>query len=87
MSCTAVGDYKARGNYHALAEHWDGSTWTVQTAVTRNGSTWTVQQTAFPPRHKVLNALSCASASTCTAVGGSSTASEPFNDRPVAEHE
>jgi hypothetical protein len=35
----------------------------------------------------VLNALSCASASTCTAVGGSSTASEPFNDRPVAEHE
>jgi hypothetical protein len=74
--CTSASQCTAVGGTGsaALAERW-------------NGSTWTVQQTAFPPRHKVLNALSCASASTCTAVGGSSTASEPFNDRPVAEHE
>ena len=75
-SCTAVGAslYVSSPTSRTLAERW-------------NGSTWTVQQTAFPPRRKVLNALSCTSASTCTAVGGSSTASEPFNDRPVAERE
>lgn len=133
-SCTAVGARYRRAGLRqqvrgaALAEHWDGSAWTIEptpanppgsnvsildaasctpaascTAVGAslyvssptartlaerwNGSTWTVQQTAFPPRHKVLKAVSCTSASTCTAVGGSSTADAPFNDRPVAEHE
>jgi hypothetical protein len=68
--CTAVGyylDQTAAGfNYVTLAERWDGSTWTVQT-------------TPNPPDPDgggiSLNAVSCTSATACTAVG-----SEPFGN-------
>lgn len=128
MSCTAVGDYKARGNYHALAEHWDGSTWTVQTAVTPpgvafaelfgiwcasaanctatgyyttgvtsgpgqalvehwDGSAWTIEPApANPPGSyvSILDAVSCTSAASCTAVGASLYVSSPTS-RTLAE--
>jgi hypothetical protein len=57
-SCRAVGQYRqdTTGGARALAEHW-------------NGSTWSVQEAAQPNRHDVLNAVSCAGYRTCTAVG------------------
>ncbi len=70
--CTAVG----RAGGTALAERWDGSTWTVQ-------------PTASPASQKLLYAVSCPSASTCTATGGSTAGTGvPYtHDQPLAEHE
>jgi hypothetical protein len=67
-NCTAVGYYlkpgKTRPRSVTLAEHWDGTSWTVQ-------------PTPNPPNHPgqtvdggaVLNAVSCGSATSCVAVG------------------
>jgi hypothetical protein len=58
-ACTAVGVYLSGGTTNdTLAERWNGSAWTVQTTpnpVGSNGAT--------------LNAVSCSSATACTAVG------------------
>jgi hypothetical protein len=55
--CTAVGDYvDAAGHSFALAERWDGHSWTLQSA-------------ADPGSDDSLGGVSCTSASTCTAVG------------------
>ena len=58
VSCTARANCTAVGTPSigpVLAEHWDGSTWTVQ---------------ATPgPAGAALNGVSCVSASSCTAVG------------------
>lgn len=54
-SCIAVGGYEATSEEATLAEHWDGSSWTIQPApATTNG---------------FLSAVSCVSTSDCTAVG------------------
>ena len=58
-ACTAVGSYLARvGHYVSLAERWDGTSWVVQPTPNPPGAFFTG-----------LSAVSCASASACTAVG------------------
>jgi len=59
--CEAVGSYSKYEGFgqHALAEVWNGSTWTGQPV---NG--------AKGPVPGVLDAVACASASRCEAVGG-----------------
>ncbi len=59
-SCAAVGFSNANG---ALAEHWDGSTWTVQDTP--------------EPAATILNGVSCTSAASCTAVGFSGSVVAP----------
>ena len=56
--CTAVGYVNASGGTRPLAEHW-------------NGSTWAIQHTQRPPGSyfNYLNAVSCPSTRSCTAVG------------------
>jgi hypothetical protein len=74
-ACTAVGSYEASSGAHVtLAERWNGTAWTVQ--ATPNPAT--------PPR-SALTAVSCVSASDCTAVGVSGLPSGG-NARTLAEH-
>lgn len=56
--CTAVGVFTTQTSpaAHAGAEYF-------------NGSTWAVQYTAMPRLRKILEAVSCVAARTCTAVG------------------
>jgi hypothetical protein len=71
-TCTAVGSYTARGgNSLALAERWDGTRWRLQRTPSVPGAASTV-----------LNALSCPSATACTAVGESFIRN---GDQPLAE--
>jgi hypothetical protein len=75
-SCTAVGNYEDNtGNYHALAEHWDGSAWTVQTPVTPPG-------VAFVD----LFGIWCASAANCTATGYYTTGVTSGPGAALVEH-
>src|SRR3954453_897216 len=55
-SCFAVGSrfYKSAGAGGAFAEHWDGTSWSVQSIPTPSGSTGTQ-----------LNALSCPTTTSC----------------------
>lgn len=58
-SCVATGYYSTGPvTFHALAEQW-------------NGSAWTIQATPASPatENSQLNAVSCVSATSCTAVG------------------
>ena len=58
-ACIAVGAYiDSSGTFHAFAERWDGTTWSIQSIPEPPGA-----QSTF------LNAVSCSSASSCTAVG------------------
>jgi hypothetical protein len=58
-NCIAVGNQQtSAGVMTALAEHWNGSTWALLTAVNPSGGTGVS-----------LNAVSCPSASYCIAVG------------------
>src|SRR6266851_7689552 len=58
-ACIAVGAYiDSSGTFHAFAERWDGTTWRVQSIPEPPGAQGTF-----------LNAVSCSSASSCTAVG------------------
>ncbi len=58
-ACTAVGFYRdTSGTQHDLAERWDGSSWTVQSAPDPAGS-------QIPS----LTGVSCTSATSCEAVG------------------
>lgn len=62
--CTAVGEYDSNhGSSLPLAEHWDGSTWTVQDTP--------------EPAATILNGVSCTSAASCTAVGFSGSVVAP----------
>jgi hypothetical protein len=55
-NCTAVGSYNiSSSNSATLAEHWDGSTWVIRPTPATNDGT--------------LSAVSCPSATTCTATG------------------
>ena len=56
--CTAVGFSTSHGNPHPLAEHWDGSTWAIEPVPQPAGALQTT-----------LYGVSCASATSCTAVG------------------
>jgi hypothetical protein len=71
--CTAVGYYENSSNtYETLAEVWDGTSWTVQSTPNPNGAT-----------NSYLGAVSCSSATACTAVGYYQNSS--FTDEPFAE--
>ncbi len=67
-SCTAVGSLSNTG----LAEHWDGTSWTVQpTPVPKHGTA----------TYADLLGISCLSATYCTAVG-------LYNrGQPLADHQ
>jgi hypothetical protein len=115
-SCIAVGWYDNPNDAQVgLAEHWNGSTWTISHpgglnsemngvscssatscitvgrhglgastgtyAAHWNGSHWQGQKTAAPTTGKQFAAISCTTASICTAVGSSIDASAP----PLAE--
>jgi endonuclease YncB( thermonuclease family) len=59
-SCTAVGAYNSSAGLVAtLAEHWDGSTWTIQPTPSPGGRY----------RTGVLDGVSCPSAKNCFATG------------------
>jgi hypothetical protein len=57
-ACTAVGNEETSSASLALAERWNGSTWTLQTAVDPSGDT-----------SVILDGVSCPSATYCVAVG------------------
>ena len=68
-ACTAVGFYDtSAGNQFGLVEHWNGSTWTVQ---------------SNPSGHGELAGVACTSAASCIAVGsagpGSALLAESWN--------
>ena len=66
-ACTAVGYSETGvGERSALAESWNGSTWTIQSTAKRTGTTWAT-----------LQDVSCTSASACTAVGGDFISGSP----------
>ena len=71
-SCTAVGNYQSGKHAHVtLAERW-------------NGVSWSIQATPNPPAPRAgLSAVSCLSASFCTAVG--SQTSRWQNQTPLAQ--
>jgi hypothetical protein len=64
-ACTAVGAYQSEGVAVALAEHWDGSEWTIQSTP----DPWALQFEP-PAQPATLEGVSCESAGGCTAVGG-----------------
>jgi hypothetical protein len=76
-SCTAVGRANATGGdtSHLLAEHWNGTTWAIQTVPADPAGT----------NDDGLNAVSCVSATSCTAVGYASTAQNPEAQKTVAQ--
>jgi hypothetical protein len=58
-ACTAVGTYhSSSGTFLTLAERWNGTTWAIQASPNPNGATGSI-----------LNGVSCASATACTATG------------------
>lgn len=57
-ACTAVGDSDSLSGDVPLVERWDGTSWTVQTA-----------PSPVVRAYAALHGVSCASASSCTAVG------------------
>ena len=61
-ACTAVGAYDnsaAIGDYVKLAEHWNGTNWTIQSTPNPSGA-----------QGSLLQGVSCSSGTACTAVGG-----------------
>jgi len=66
MSCTAVG-FNNVGD-KALAEHW-------------NGSSWTIQSTPSITNGPEFDAISCVSATSCTAVGDSASATSTLAEQ------
>ncbi|HEV3319541.1 MAG TPA: hypothetical protein VG053_07415 [Solirubrobacteraceae bacterium] len=58
-ACTAVGDYKnSSGTLVTLAEHWNGTGWSIQATPNPRGAT-----------ESHLDGVSCPSSTACTAVG------------------
>jgi hypothetical protein len=62
-ACVAVGSVFYGTQLVTLAEHWDGTQWSIQTTPNPNSRPWTGQG------YKTLDAVSCSSATACTAVG------------------
>jgi hypothetical protein len=82
VSCISAGNCTAAGSSDlsphepdslTLAEHWDGSAWTVQTTANPSGSL-----------ENGLNGISCVSAANCTAVGSAQPGNSP--GQLLAEH-
>jgi hypothetical protein len=75
VSCTSADNCIAVGaaNLIALAEHWDGSTWSAQTVPAPTGAITTP-----------LSAISCPTASDCTLVGQFTRETGPV--QALAEH-
>lgn len=73
--CTAVGYYSAAGPFLTLAEHWSGSTWTIQPSPDPVGSL-----------SSNLNGVSCVTPSDCTAVGYFLPDGPGLNARTLGEH-
>lgn len=71
--CTAVGWSTSTGAAATLAEHWNGTTWTIMPTPNAAGFT-----------KSYLYGISCLSASDCWAVGMATNASEP--QASLAEH-
>jgi hypothetical protein len=73
--CTAVGNYTTTAlNGFTLAEHWDGTDWSIQRTPNRHGATGvTVDR---------LAGVSCPAATACTAVGSYQSGDQTF---PLAE--
>jgi hypothetical protein len=72
-ACTAVGYYyNTSGIYFALAEGWNGTSWTIHATVKPAGSS-----------EPELEGVSCTSASACTAAGGYENSSDAY--RTLAE--
>jgi hypothetical protein len=58
-ACTAVGEYESSGGVKtALAEGWNGTAWSLQTAAVPTGA-----------KKSYLEGVSCTAAAACTAVG------------------
>jgi len=57
-SCTAVGNFTTTATGRALAEVWNGTSWTLQSTPNPGGMA-----------NNVLTGLSCGALRTCTAVG------------------
>lgn len=73
-ACTAVGYFKNASNvYLPLAARWNGTSWTVQSTPAPTGAPTTV-----------LQSVSCASLTACTAVG--SYVASTGQERTLAEH-
>src|SRR5215469_11956177 len=75
IACTAVGDYvTTSGASVTLAERW-------------NGTGWAFQPTANPPGagNSNLGAVSCTTATACTAVGSYTGGSSSAQELPLAE--
>jgi hypothetical protein len=60
-ACTAVGENFEGTTESTFAETWDGSTWTAENTPSPGSDS----------TRRVLNAVSCTSATACTAVGQS----------------
>ncbi len=78
-SCTAVGgeaDFSSTVTYGMLAEHFDGSTWTVEPTPSPSGAP-----------ASTLFGLSCTTNTTCMAVGyyNDNEYPEVTGDTPIAE--
>jgi hypothetical protein len=58
LVCTAVGSYTKGSRQDTLVERWNGTAWSVQSSPNRSGV-----------HTSVLNAVSCATKTTCVAVG------------------
>jgi len=76
-ACTAVGSYQPNPEFQivvTLAEVW-------------NGTKWVIEQTPDPTgaRYSNLDAVSCTSVTTCTAVGYYQTGEFENTDRPLVE--
>jgi hypothetical protein len=63
-ACTAVGWYETSAGVFALAERWNGTSWTIQSTPNPN-----------PELGPTLTGVSCTSANACTAVGYYETSS------------
>ncbi len=71
-SCMAVGDVEVGHELLGSAEHWDGTSWSVQPIVLPADATF-----AF------LDGVSCPAANSCIALGGYLAGKQPFI--PIAE--
>ena len=72
--CTAVGGYTSNAGPVTLAEHWDGTRWSVQATPNLTGASFST-----------LEAVSCPTASDCTAVGEYDI-NHGTTSLPLAEH-
>jgi hypothetical protein len=64
-SCTAVGQYTKSGLRETLAEHWNGTEWSIQNTPNPSGGTY-----------NKLNQVSCTSSTECTSVGSYDNSSQ-----------